>query len=443
MLKKLILSFISITACLFSLSAHAHRELLQPLQVSNGQEIILPQTGQTIYTRVAITPPSINPRIRAPLNLALVIDTSGSMDIGDRINNAKRAAINLVEMLSQNDTLSLVVFSSDARILVPAQRLTDKKVFINAISSIRANGNTALYAGVELGSKQLAEFKVDQSVNRVILLSDGEANVGPSSAHALSTFGAELARQNIAVTTIGLGLGYNATLMEKLAAASDGNHIFVQNARDLETTFQREFRDASSIVARNARIEIEFSAGITPVRIYGYEGTISGQNVIVDIAQLSGGQEKYIIVESILNNIPETPSIRIAEVSASYIHLETGETFSQSATTAARISTDETAVQASYNAPVMENVVQQRAIAGNATALRAIEAGNMQRAEALFLDTKMQAEAEALRYNIPQAAAPMIEQITEYEEQIQQGDIDVLTRQMNQDVYNMSRQKPF
>lgn len=446
MLKKLMLSFICVTACLCTLSAQAHRDLITPspiVQISNGQEIILRQSGQTIYTRVAITPPSINPRVRAPLNLALVIDTSGSMDIGDRIANAKKAAINLIEMLSENDTLSLVVFSSDARVLVPAQRLTDKKIFLNAISRIHPNGNTALYAGVELGSKQLAEFRVDHSVNRVILLSDGEANVGPSSAHALSTFGAELARQNIAVTTIGLGLGYNATLMERLAAASDGNHIFVQNARDLETTFQREFHDAASIVARNAHIQIEFSSGITPVRIYGYEGTISGQNVIVNIPQLSGGQEKYIIVESVIHHTPETNHIPVANVSASYTHLDTGETISQNASSSVQISADETTVQSSYNTSVMENVVQQRAIAGNAIALQAIEAGDMKLAETVLHDTKIQAEAEAQRYNVPQAAAVMLEQITEYEEQMQQGDIDVLSRQLNQDVYNMSRQKPF
>ena len=116
------------------------------------------------------------------------------------------------------------------------------------------------------GLEELTKNLSAARVNRMILLSDGQANVGPRSPNELGRLGEVAARQGIAITTIGLGLGYNEDLMTQLAVSSDGNHAFAENATDLAGIFQHELGDVLSVVAQDVQIEIDFDAGITPVR---------------------------------------------------------------------------------------------------------------------------------------------------------------------------------
>ncbi|MGO8838028.1 MAG: vWA domain-containing protein, partial [Limisphaerales bacterium] len=114
---------------------------------------------------------------RTPLNLAVVLDKSGSMT-GAKLEKTKQAALQLLDRLEPNDVFSLVIFSDEARVLVPAQKVEDKEALREKIESIEAGGSTALYAGVKAGARQLQEYFSSKRINRVILLSDGLANVG-------------------------------------------------------------------------------------------------------------------------------------------------------------------------------------------------------------------------------------------------------------------------
>src|SRR5690606_7337943 len=113
-------------------------------------------------------------------------------------------------------------------------------------------------------------------VNRVILLSDGLANVGPSSPEELGRLGTALVRDGISVTTIGLGLGFNEDLMTRLARCSDGNTYFVEHSGDLPGIFASELGDVLNVVARQVTIEIEFPSGVRPLNFVGRDGMIRG-----------------------------------------------------------------------------------------------------------------------------------------------------------------------
>ena len=115
-------------------------------------------------------------------------------------------------------------------------------------------------------------------MNRVILLSDGQANVGPKSATELGELGMSLGKEGISVTTIGLGAGYNEDLMANLAGYSDGNHAFVENAEDLVRIFNYEFGDVLSVVAQDLVIRIQLMDGVRPMRLLGRDGEILGLN---------------------------------------------------------------------------------------------------------------------------------------------------------------------
>ncbi|MGI9407108.1 MAG: vWA domain-containing protein, partial [Hyphomicrobiaceae bacterium] len=203
------------------------------LSAEPGQGSILRGHDGKVYLRIhleGIRPPAESDR--APVNLALVIDRSGSMN-GAKIVQARRAALMALDRLEADDILSIVTYSDRAEVLVPATRVRDRHVLRRKINHIFTSGRTALYAGTKAGIGQVREFLRSERVNRVILLSDGLANIGPSTPEVLGRLGREAVADGISATTIGLGLGYNEDLMAKLAYNSDGNHAFVENASDL------------------------------------------------------------------------------------------------------------------------------------------------------------------------------------------------------------------
>jgi Ca-activated chloride channel family protein len=266
------------------------------LDAAPATPMILAGAKQTAYVRVALTGLATPEARRAPVNVAIVLDQSGSMQ-GRKIEEAKRAALLALEWLHDDDIVSVVTYQSTVNVLVPATKLRDGESVRRAISNIRAGGSTALFAGVSKGAREIRKFVDDERVNLVILLSDGLANVGPSSPGALADLGASLAREGIAVTTIGLGLGYNEDLMTRLAYRSDGNHFFVENARDLTTAYATEFGDLMSVVARDVKIFIRCPAGVRPVRVLGREAEIVGRNVHASMNQLYRDQTRYLILE--------------------------------------------------------------------------------------------------------------------------------------------------
>src|SRR5688500_1272000 len=256
--------------------------------------------------------------LRPPVNIALVIDRSGSMS-GDKIVKAREAALEAVRRLAPDDIVALVVYDTSVQTLVPAQRVGDGRRLEQAISGIEVGGNTALHGGVTRGASEVRRHMEDRRfVNRVILLSDGLANVGPSSPEELGRLGASLVKEGISVTTIGLGLGFNEDLMTRLAQCSDGNTYFVEHSRDLPRIFSAELGDVLSVVARRIVIEIEFPAGVRPLNFVGRDGTIRGQRAELTLNQLYGGQEKFALVEVEVAPSKAGVELEIARARVSY-----------------------------------------------------------------------------------------------------------------------------
>ena len=157
---------------------------------------------------------------------------------GGKLEQAKQAAAMLVDQLDREDILSLVLYETEVQVVLPAGRLGNRKKEIKRIiQKIETGGSTALYDGVKYGGQQLDEFLSKERINRVVLLSDGIANVGPSSNREIAQLGAKLAKGGMSVTTIGLGDDYNETLMTALAEASDANYYYVADVEQLPAVF--------------------------------------------------------------------------------------------------------------------------------------------------------------------------------------------------------------
>ena len=237
---------------------------------------------------------------------------------GDKIRQARNAAHQAVDQLMSDDVVSLIVYGSEAVTYWPASRVGDGRGLHQAINRIETSGNTNLWGGVQLGAAELRKRLRGDFVHRVILLSDGLANRGPSSPEELGGLGAELRAEGIAVSTLGLGLDYNEDLMAGLARRSDGNTYFVENSRDLPRVFAEEFGDAMNVVARELVVEVVFPAGVRPLRVIGRDGKIGNQRAEVRMNQLYGGREQFALIEVQVDPGRNAESRELARAELSY-----------------------------------------------------------------------------------------------------------------------------
>jgi Ca-activated chloride channel family protein len=253
-----------------------------------------PQKVVVKVTLEAARPPKEKPRV--PVNLGIVLDRSGSMH-GEKLQKAKEAVTEALSRLGKRDMFSVVAYDHNVRTVVSAQRVQNMEEIMAKIRSISSGGNTALFGGVSQGASEVRKHSDEKYVNRLILLSDGLANVGPSSPEALGRLGAALSKEDISVTTVGVGLGYNEDLMTRLSRKSDGNAYFVESSKDLPSIFASELGDVLSVVAKRIRITVEFPEGVKPLGIVGRDGNIRDRKARISMNQLYGGQEKYALIE--------------------------------------------------------------------------------------------------------------------------------------------------
>ena len=290
-----------------SVSVHIHRHLLSilflgllgasaqaeqriKLAVEPSQAVLAAGQDNKAYLRIKLEGlPYEEAASRPPVNVSLVIDRSGSMT-GAKIEQAKEAAILALSRLSPQDRVSVVAFDHRVQIVVPAGPFENFEEVKRRIEAIGPGGQTAIYAAVRQAGQSVGEAASPDRVSRVILMSDGQANVGPSSPAELEALGRELGNQGIAVTTIGLGLDYSEELMTRLALASDGNHAFVENPEQLADIFNKEFGDVLSVVGQDVDIEIVCPEGVTPLRGLGRDVKVDGRRVSFRLNQIGGNR---------------------------------------------------------------------------------------------------------------------------------------------------------
>jgi Ca-activated chloride channel family protein len=307
-MKKIMLTFGLATACLANLFAG---ETLQ-LKLVSDREVVLKGSPQEVVVKIDLSAIAGKKKTRrTPLNLAVVLDKSGSMT-GAKLEKTKQAAMQLVDRLAPNDIFSLVIFSDHAEVLVSAQKVEDKSALKEKIQSIRADGSTALYSGVKTGAGQIEEYLSSKRINRVILLSDGLANVGPSSPRELRRLGSQLAEGGISVTTIGVGDDYNEDLMAALAEASDANYYYVKDTEKLPEIFARELGEMLSVAARDVRIEIICLDGVQPLGFIGRAEKFESQKASVNLSQFTTGQNRYLFLRCLVNGSqPEVARVKV------------------------------------------------------------------------------------------------------------------------------------
>ncbi len=210
---------------------------------------------------------------RAPHNLVFLIDTSGSMEGEDRLDLVKRAFLLLLDELKEDDTVSIVTYASSDRVVIEGVPAREKTRIMEAISELEARGSTNGSAGI-LRAYEIAEkYRKDGGVNRILLATDGDLNVGVTSEGDLARLVEEKKKSGIALTCLGFGMGnYKDNKMEALADYGDGNCWYIDSIHEARKALVTEGGGAFQTVAKDVKIQVDFNpALVAGYRLIGYE----------------------------------------------------------------------------------------------------------------------------------------------------------------------------
>ncbi|HYO65511.1 MAG TPA: VWA domain-containing protein [Archangium sp.] len=223
--------------------------------------------------RVGVQGKRLSVSERKPAHLTFLVDVSGSMHSPDKLPLAKRSLRMLVDNLRDGDTVALVTYAGGVKLALPPTGLEHKALIHAAIEELTAGGSTAMASGIQLAYAQAMKTLDGRSVSRVLILSDGDANVGPASHEEILELIRGHVKEGITVTTVGFGMGnYKDTLMEQFADKGNGNHYYVDSLLQARRIFQEQLGGTLEVIAQDVKLQVEFDpAQVARYRLVGYE----------------------------------------------------------------------------------------------------------------------------------------------------------------------------
>lgn len=208
-----------------------------------------------------------------PCNLVFLIDVSGSMNNRNKLPLLKKSFKMLVNNLNEKDRVALVVYAGAAGVVLPSTSCDNKSKIIDALDDLEAGGSTAGGEGIKLAYKIAVENLIREGNNRVIIATDGDFNVGPSSTAEMTRLIEEKRDQGVFLTVLGFGMGnYKDNRMEKIADKGNGNYVYIDNISEANKALVKELRATLFTIAKDVKIQIEFNpAKVETYRLIGYE----------------------------------------------------------------------------------------------------------------------------------------------------------------------------
>lgn len=253
-----------------------------------------------------------------PANLVLLIDTSGSMDAPDKLPLLKRSLALLVRQLRPQDRVSIVVYAGSAGLVLPPTPGDRQGEILAALARLEAGGSTNGGEGIQLAYAMAKQAYVPGGVNRVLLATDGDFNVGVVDRRALETLVADQRQHGIALSTLGFGQGnYNDEMAERLADVGDGNHAYFDTALEAQRVLVQQMGGTLHTIARDVKVQVEFNpAQVAEYRLIGYENRLLRRedfaNDKVDAGDIGAGHEVTALYEitPVGSGVERIPALR-------------------------------------------------------------------------------------------------------------------------------------
>lgn len=280
--------------------------------------------------QIGFTTGSVNERTDLhPVNLSLVIDKSGSMADSDKMARVKESLRAMIAKLRRDDIVSVIAFDTSAQVLRAASRIGDGADLRNTIDALQPGGSTNIHAGLMLGYKEAKKnFKKDQT-NRVILLTDGIANVGIVEPKQITAASSEYNGQGIDLSTIGVGLDLDRELLRTLAKSGRGLFHFVADAIDIEKVFVSELQSLISPVARAVELSVDYDQNLQLERTYGYEPKTRAGGTSITLDDMNSGLTQVVLMRFRLKNREAAKRAFPVKIRLSYFDIERQRTIQE------------------------------------------------------------------------------------------------------------------
>lgn len=282
--------------------------------------------GTTSIVHILLTmtaPEPVSGTPRPDLNIAAVIDRSGSMS-GEKLAYAKESVRVLLDQLSPNDSFSLVAFDDEVLPLVEASRTTDRTETKAIVEQIDSGGCTNLSGGWIKGIELVSRSAREGSVNAVLLLTDGQANRGITDHDKLVGMGESTNNEkSIRTSCMGLGADFQEDLLRDIATAAGGRFHYIESPEDAPEVFNEELGGLLAVVAQNIEVELRFADGITGVaQLTGHPWKTDGNTSRLIIGDFGAGQVKHVLLVAELPAIADLTDVLLASMEMKYAQVE-------------------------------------------------------------------------------------------------------------------------
>lgn len=354
--------------------------------VNLDRAVVAVQTGETVHVLVElIAPPLAQERERPSLDLALVVDRSGSMH-GEPVEAVKDAVGSLLRKLGADDRAAVVTFDDEVALPLGLAHHTES-VAQRAVAAIETGGSTNLSGGWLKGVEVLEGGRPD-ATRRVILLTDGQANVGIVDPTKLGGLAADAARRGIGTSTIGYGWSFDEDLLSVMADGGLGNTYLAEGPESTPGIFADQFDGLAAVVAQNVSVEIRPSDEVEVLGVLNdYPATIVDGGVQVAIGDAYADEHRAVVAAMKVPGLEQLGPIVIAELVIRYALV--GEQVALHAITVpieVNVSSDPDEVASSVNAQVVEEVLVLEAVRARREARRRANEGDVDEARKLLRD---------------------------------------------------------